>query len=198
MSKICPKCGNNNSDDAFWCSNCDIKLTNQIDDNSFDKQERVQPIQKQQVYIPPELHKPKHSFKKLKIAIALIIVIIFLISVPSYFYLNFSSWLIPEEEKFLGTWESDSISGVVWTITFYSNGSYTEEYNYSDYDSQTGKGTWIISNNKLSFSITKYAWDSPTRYDFSWDYSFTESNHLLLTSRYLGLYYYDFIKSEVE
>ena len=28
MVKICPKCGNNNSDDAFWCINCNSKISN--------------------------------------------------------------------------------------------------------------------------------------------------------------------------
>ena len=103
-----------------------------------------------------------------------------------------------DESKFIGTWQSDSISGVNWTITFNSNGSYTEEYVDIGYYNETGRGTWSISNNQLSFSINNYAGNSPTKFSHPWDYTFIESNHFSLSSKYLGLYAYEFVKSEAE
>lgn len=92
MVKICPKCGAKNSDDAFWCINCDTRL---LEESSFEpfkseiredyknqfKNENI--LQKQQQRslnnTPPyEPHQSK-NLNKIKIMVILVPLLIFVL-----------------------------------------------------------------------------------------------------------------------
>ncbi len=171
MVKFCPSCGNQNSDDDFFCQNCGRQIDGNINPSSQTPQQT--PQQQDQ---PMPIY-PKKSKTGLIIGIIAIILIIFIIMAYFLFFLGSQD----EENsidkgKVVGTWNEDYQKGVsnsdsIWT--FHENGDVTIVNNYY---SSTITQTYKINGNMICFSSNDYS------YYHCYDLSFDENNRMVLSA----------------
>ena len=203
MVKICPKCGSNNSDEAFWCINCNSKLPNKdtneiyqqrdvergfvekkksnIDNASKSFIDSVSPTQSQNrnsfnYDLGSNIGKKefkKSRFKIGKIIFVFVVLLISIIILTSTYLLFFTN----DEEKFIGEW--NYTAGYANNILVNA-----EEGNIFNFYSN---GTFV--NFKYSTGATdrgtweleffhkiKFDYDDPTAKDSTWSYEFSENN----------------------
>jgi hypothetical protein len=91
MVKICPKCKNENPDDAFWCENCKNRLIQNIikNEKTYDDYEKTTETKKQKTILPYEdkLSKRQVTLSMLKIPFAIIFIAVLIFS-TFYFITN--------------------------------------------------------------------------------------------------------------
>ena len=192
MVKYCPRCGAQAEETDKFCLKCGYKLqiekSAQLSQKPAIRDQKTvqatypqQPIS-QQTYVPSKGYIPpktRKSYNKVIGALAGIIVIIVVLVVLFLFVFNGTN------NQFNGTWQVSSmkIDGIETSvgsasITFNSDGTLI-----SDSSGFISTGTWEVKNNKLY--ITSSDSDPSSFDDLGFDYSFSESNTLILT--YTGL-----------
>lgn len=147
MVKICPKCGKNNLDDAFWCVNCNSRITDGINIINTEEKPVSTPIQKNypinetknNLSISQKIEKKK-SILSIKFFMVLIVIVLIIgIVIVGFYQLN------SDEEKFIGTWRSSNSEG---TMTFES-GFFSKTVTSNGPTTEPTKGSWRCKNGIL-------------------------------------------------
>ena len=199
MVKICQKCGTENSDNSFWCINCNTRL---IETPSIKFNEK-KPIKQNQEFSSND-NEPEYDsiYKPPKSRTKIILLILVLIGVVSVAIMALSlTGMEDDTEKFIGSWKLDSfdttgmddLMGVDIvdileldtiklnkTIIFESDGTCIAKGN----GIENIEEIWHIKDRKLHFSGPSSS--DPTEYltgifppnPMGWDYEFSDNNHL--------------------
>lgn len=181
MAKYCPRCGAQTEETDRFCRICGNSIQfehpTQTGPIAYQQQPDSNQIYSQESkYIQPQ---QKKSYSKIIGALIGVIAIIIIIVILFLFVFNGVS------DQFTGTWQISSMKmdGIETpigsaSITFNSDGTLI-----SDSSGFTSMGTWEVKNNKLYISSTD---SNPSSFDnIGFDYSFSESNRLILS--YTGI-----------
>ena len=179
MVKTCPKCGTVNSDDIFWCTNCNYKLLSKIrsklefEQEEFKKEqqqnyENKKSMQKEFSFDDVPLYKPeknRYIFSMLKIPFAIIFVAVLIFS-TFYFVSNIGQgtdfW-----DKFGGCpWDENNLpwsnNDFPWVESLSMDNilnSWDGSYDFSDIgqmnDDYWFEGNTIKTNTGWTFTINE-------------------------------------------
>jgi ribosomal protein L40E len=178
MVKICSNCGAENSDDAFWCINCDSRFLNK-DINEIKKQQDIEqtfverkksntdnrpknfidssgPTQYQNhapfdYNIRSNIGKKELRKSRFKLSkVTLLFILLFAIIFLVTIYVGFNH-LNSDEQKFISTWNSSTSN--TGDLTFES-GFFSKKVIVSKSGSNPIEGSWRCENGKLYMEWT--------------------------------------------